>query len=331
MDMSKDWMDTPHHEKEYQVDVERFLHFAFSSKGVPQGEEIQGFCAKCCNIFWLKRDDVYDHLICHSFVKGYRRWFNHGKALFAMDIDSDIGSEYNCNDNIDELLRDRFRHNTQVNGQNMGPNECAKEFYKLVDEASQELYPGCKGFTRLSFTIRLYLLKCLHGWSNASFTSLLELLKEAMPYLNIPISFDKTKNMVKDLGLDYQKIDACHNDCMLYRNKYENDSSCHVCRTSRYIEHHEEGDDVTSSRKPHKVAAKTLRHFPLIPRLQRLFKCTRTVEAMSWHHNERVKDGSLRHPTDTESWKVFDNQYEDFAKEPRNVRLGLASDGFNLF
>ncbi|XP_057756143.1 uncharacterized protein LOC130975353 [Arachis stenosperma] len=331
MDMSKDWMDTPRHEKEYQVGVERFLHFAFSSKGVHQGEEIQCPCAKCCNIFWLKRDDVYDHLICHDFVKGYRWWFNHGESLFAMDIDSDIGGEYNCNDNIDELLRDRFRDNTQVDGQNMGPNECAKEFYKLVDEASQELYPGCKGFTRLSFTIRLYLLKCLHGWSNASFTSLLELLKEAMPYLNIPISFDKTKNMVKNLGLDYQKIDACRNDCMLYRNGYENDSSYHVCGTSCYIEHHEEEDDVTSSRKPRKVTAKTRRYFPLIPRLQRLFMCTRTVQAMSWHHNERVKDGSLRHPADGESWKAFDNRHEDFAKEPRNVRLGLASDGFNLF
>ncbi|XP_052107465.1 uncharacterized protein LOC127740505 [Arachis duranensis] len=52
---------------------------------------------------------------------------------------------------------------------------------------------------------------------------------------------------------------------------------------------------------------------------------------MSWHHNERVKDGSLRHPADGESWKAFDSRHEDFAKEPRNVRLGLASDGFNPF
>ncbi|XP_016199616.1 uncharacterized protein LOC107640621 [Arachis ipaensis] len=55
------------------------------------------------------------------------------------------------------------------------------------------------------------------------------------------------------------------------------------------------------------------------------------VEAMSWHHNERVKDGSLRHPADGESWKAFDSRHEDFSKEPHNVRLGLAIDGFNLF
>ncbi|XP_020971140.1 uncharacterized protein LOC107624946 [Arachis ipaensis] len=40
---------------------------------------------------------------------------------------------------------------------------------------------------------------------------------------------------------------------MLYRNGYENDSSCHVCGTSCYIEHHVEADDVTSSRKPRKA------------------------------------------------------------------------------
>lgn len=30
-------------------------------------------------------------------------------------------------------------------------------------------------------------------------------------------------------------------------------------------------------------------------------------------------------------WKSFDKLYESFALEPRNVRLGLASDGFQPF
>ncbi|MED6141860.1 hypothetical protein PIB30_118316 [Stylosanthes scabra] len=332
MVLDKDWMDTPRHEKEYQDGVKRFLDFAFSSKGVPKGVEIQCPCTKCCNRYWLNRDDVYDHLIWQGFVKGYKKWFNHGEPLFDMEVDDDMDGEHNCDDNIDELIRDAFRDTTQVEGEETGTNQCAKEFYKLVEEASQELFPGCKRFTRLSFTIRLYLLKCLHGWSKASFTSLLELLKEGIPSLNIPTSFDKTKNMVKNLGLDYNKIDACPNDCMLYRGEHANDSSCHVCGASRFIEHTAvEEDDVTSSRKPRKVAAKTLRHFPLIPRLQRLFMCTRTVDAMTWHHNERLKDGLLRHPDDGEMWKAFDSRHQDFACEPRNVRLGLASDSFNPF
>ncbi|XP_056695386.1 uncharacterized protein [Spinacia oleracea] len=47
---------------------------------------------------------------------------------------------------------------------------------------------------------------------------------------------------------------------------------------------------------------------------------------------DRKKENSvLRHPADTEAWKSFDRKYPDYALEPRNVRLGLASDGFNPF
>lgn len=50
---------------------------------------------------------------------------------------------------------------------------------------------------------------------------------------------------------------------------------------------------------------------------------------MRWHKEKRVDDeGISRHPADSLAWKHFDNQFPNFAKDPRNVRLGLASDGF---
>ena len=39
----------------------------------------------------------------------------------------------------------------------------------------------------------------------------------------------------------------------------------------------------------------------------------------------------MRHPVDGQAWKHFDNKYLNFSLEPRNVRLGLATDGFNPF
>ena len=42
-------------------------------------------------------------------------------------------------------------------------------------------------------------------------------------------------------------------------------------------------------------------------------------------------DEVLRHPTDREEWKDFDIKYSEFSSEPKNVRLGLALDGFNPF
>ena len=47
--------------------------------------------------------------------------------------------------------------------------------------------------------------------------------------------------------------------------------------------------------------------------------------------NGRVDDGVLRHSADSISWKTLDESYSLFPSEPQNVRLGLASDGFNPF
>ncbi|XP_070010337.1 uncharacterized protein [Nicotiana sylvestris] len=254
-----------------------------------------------------------------------------GNGKILMNVNCDMGGNICSYDDIDRLLNDKFRDVAHAGGVYEGPNEYATKFYNLVDDASQELYPGCKGFSGLSFIICLYLLKCLHGWSNASFTSLLELLKEAMLELNIPISYNKAKSMVKDLGLDYEKIDACPNDCMLFRNDHNGDEYCHVCGASRYAKYPEVDSDLDVSKKGYRIPTKILRHFPLIHRLKRLFICSKTVDTLRWNNEKRSKDGKLRHPADGQAWKDFDSLHSEFARDSCNLRLGLASDRFNPF
>ncbi|KAA0061249.1 CACTA en-spm transposon protein [Cucumis melo var. makuwa] len=53
---------------------------------------------------------------------------------------------------------------------------------------------------------------------------------------------------------------------------------------------------------------------------------------MNWHRDKRVEtDDVLRHPANAEGLKHFDYEFPDFASDPQNVRLGLASYGFNPF
>ncbi|XP_024314555.1 uncharacterized protein LOC100825808 [Brachypodium distachyon] len=52
---------------------------------------------------------------------------------------------------------------------------------------------------------------------------------------------------------------------------------------------------------------------------------------MRWHKEGLVCDGKLRHPADSLPWKHVDDKFKEFALDPRNVRLGLASNGFNPF
>ena len=39
----------------------------------------------------------------------------------------------------------------------------------------------------------------------------------------------------------------------------------------------------------------------------------------------------MRHPIDSTIWKSANMRYANFGQESRNVRLGLSTDGFNLF
>nr|GEW42268.1 hypothetical protein [Tanacetum cinerariifolium] len=81
-----------------------------------------------------------------------------------------------------------------------------------------------------------------------------------------------------------------------------------------------------------KVPKKVLRYFSINPRLQRLYKSSHTSKEMIWHATEKcMEPGKMQHPVDGRAWKKFVTKYSDFSKEQRNVRLGLAADGFNPF
>ncbi|KAL7255722.1 hypothetical protein ACSBR1_009779 [Camellia fascicularis] len=162
------------------------------------------------------------------------------------------------------------------------------------------------------------------GESKKSLTMLLELLNEALSIGEmLPCSYNEAKQIIRDLGLDYKKIHVCKNDCVLFWKEYENEDECPTYKAPRYKVRKGKGKKI-----PHKV----LRYFPLKPRLQRLFISRKTAIDMKWHKDKRVEEENvLRHSVDSEAWKDFDKKHESFAKDPRNARLGLASDGFNPF
>lgn len=337
--MDKRWVKESRVSPEFEVGLERFLDFAFERAAY--NGRILCPCDKCCNVGMLPRVVVRQHILLSGFDKGYMHcnWGLHGETT---DMESSSNGEMSDEDDEDEPERGDDMHG-MLEGvfgyPNMGgglddstgePNAEAATFYKLVEDADRELYPGCKKFNKLSFIVRLFQIKCLYGWSDVSFSVLLDLLKEAFPEgESLPNSFYLTKKIIGELGIGYEKIDACPNDCMLYWKEASELSQCTVCQTSRWKT---TDDNVTSSsKKKRKVAAKILRHFPIKPRLQRLFMSSKTAGLMRWHAEGRNKDGVLRHPADTEAWATLDNRYPDFAEEIRNVRLGLSSDGFNPF
>ncbi|KAL0284138.1 UNVERIFIED_CONTAM: hypothetical protein Sangu_2474500 [Sesamum angustifolium] len=235
---------------------------------------------------------------------------------------------------MDELVHDAFGvQGTDLNMKEK-PNEQVKIFYKLLDDAQKELYPGCKQFSKLAFLIRLFHPKCTGKWSNKTFIMLLELLKEAFPDAieSLPNFYYEVQKIIGALGLTCVKIHGCPNNCMLYLKEHANDTFCLVCKASRYVENENNLDDEEDwSRKTKKVPTKILRYFLLKPRLQRLSMLCKTTSFMSWHHDDRIKDAYMRQRSDSPLCHAFDRQHRDFGKDPRNVKLGVVADGFSLF
>ncbi|XP_010412528.1 PREDICTED: uncharacterized protein LOC104698838 [Camelina sativa] len=57
----------------------------------------------------------------------------------------------------------------------------------------------------------------------------------------------------------------------------------------------------------------------------------RIAEELRWHFNNASEDGIMRHPVDSITWAQVNGNWLEFAAEPRNLRLGISTDGMNPF
>ncbi|KAH7845791.1 hypothetical protein Vadar_006051 [Vaccinium darrowii] len=316
--------------------VKQFILFAKTNANGK--EKIRCPCQRCNNMYFREFNVVEDHLYIHGMTQGYFQWFHHGESFeFTSGSNNDhsagVGHEKTPNrDFVYDILEDVWAGEIGDANQDdefdfhSSPvfDDGPEKFTRLVRDADCELYPGCKMFSKLSFLINLLHVKTMHKLSNKSCSMLLDLIKKALPTgETLPKSYYEAQNLMRDLGLNYTTIHACKYDCALFWKEYENREECPICGTSRW-----KSISKTGKKIPHEV----MRYLPLKPRLQRLYMRRKTAFDMRWHKETRVEEkGVSRHPADSIAWKEFDKEHEWFSRDPRNVRLGLASDGFNPF
>ncbi|WVZ52068.1 hypothetical protein U9M48_003161 [Paspalum notatum var. saurae] len=142
-----------------------------------------------------------------------------------------------------------------------------------------------------------------------------------------------------------ERIHACLNHCILYRGKYENLDKCPTCGAGRYKRNDIfQGDDeaFTNGKKRKKndapdpseedtclgidekkrrIPALVMWYLNPIDRLRRIFANPAIAKLMQ----------KLSHPADATQWQRFNELYPEFAKDPRNVRFVLITDGMNPF
>ncbi|KAH0669665.1 hypothetical protein KY285_023833 [Solanum tuberosum] len=295
--MDKSWLNIRNKvDQRYRDGVEGFLNWAFSQPRV--NTMIQCPCKGCMNTMFKLKNDVRGDLLKKGFWDSYKVWDLYGEVLARVENSNvthrdEVEDDSNEDDDITGMIHDacgytNVENNTNSSEGNEDPNIHATNFYKLLKDAQTELYPGCTKVSKLSFTVKLLHLKCLNHWSNKSMDKLLIFFKEVLLDGSfVPTSFYEAKKDLRDLGLGYTKIAACQNDCILYWRDYANAQSCPKCGKSRWKSQEHKGK---------KVAHKILQHFPIKPRLQRLYMAKETSKKMRWHKEENIDDGVMRHP-----------------------------------
>jgi hypothetical protein len=130
------------------------------------------------------------------------------------------------------------------------------------------LYPNCEDDnTKLGTTLELLQWKAETSLSNKGFENLLKIMKKKLPKDNeLPDSTYEAKKVLRHLGLEVQKIHACINDCILYRDEeYENLEAYLVCTTLWYKIRRDDPGDVEGKPPRKRVPAKVMWYAPIIP------------------------------------------------------------------
>jgi len=94
-------------------------------------------------------------------------------------------------------------------------------------------------------------MKAKNEWTDRSFTELLEFLHEILPQGNtLSTSHYEAKKILCPMGLEYWKIHACPNDCILYRKEFKRLHKCLRCGVSRYKVKDDDGDEDDMKKGP---------------------------------------------------------------------------------
>ena len=82
---------------------------------------------------------------------------------------------------------------------------------------------------------------------------------------NIPKSMYETKKILCALGIEYDKIHTCLNDCILYQKEFANASRCSVCKISRQKQNFKK-------KEKEGIPTKVLSYIPSISRFKHFFE-----------------------------------------------------------
>jgi hypothetical protein len=299
--------------------TKNFLKLAFT------GDRREAKCLynRCQNRRILSEYEMYGHIAKHRFKPHYLVGHKHGEVQATTPSKLD-GS--NDEDQMDDMIANIGMEYDLGSG-DQDPLPEVQNFYRLLDATDEKVHDGTE-LTGLQAVTCLIGMESKYSFSNQFYNNIVKLIIDLIPAKhNMPKDLYQSKKIVAGLGMNYEKINVCKRNCMLFWKEHKVDTECMHCSRSRYVKVvNGDGASVTT-----KVVVKQHHYMLITPRLKQLYLSEGTTKHMRWHKEGKhdSEDSDIRsHPTDTEAWETLDHFDLEFARDPRSVLLGLSSDGF---
>lgn len=176
--------------------------------------------AVCDNRQFWECDEVSKHLLKKGSRPLYLSWYMHGEPYPKQTGEISVASEEETM--IETMVMDAAGPYFNWYTPEESPNAKAKAFYDMLGQISR-----CKNRVQRrkhyilweahSIVSRCSMFNSEIRFENERRLRMLSIKKSMLPlYEELPQNYYQAKKKVRGLGMEYKKIYACPNDCMLY-------------------------------------------------------------------------------------------------------------------
>src|SRR5579859_2251653 len=201
-------------EREYFNGVASFVSAAAAYRANKSMGYIRCPCVDCKNEKEFSNvEAIRAHLLQRGFMPAYNRWTEHGEDWIVQDEadnistsvqdtfvdthqDTFVDNHEDDEDNLEQMLHDREVEMTSERE--------FQKFQHMVEDSTTPLYPSCKEeHKKLNVVLTLLQLKASNGWSDKSFTQLLDYIGDQLLTGNVlSCTTYQAKQVICPLGLE---------------------------------------------------------------------------------------------------------------------------------
>jgi hypothetical protein len=175
------------------------------------------------------------HLCKFAFMPGYDVWMHHGETIhqrptFVIEDEDDRSGDNRMDETLDAIWPE-----LETNREDPPTPEMQKFFDML--KASEESLHEHTTVSVLAFVTHITSIKSKFAFSNKCYKELLRFFSDVLPSNHkMPKDMYQLEKLLFALGMEYEKIDVCKNNCIIFYKEHKNEKKCLKCGKPRFVE-----------------------------------------------------------------------------------------------